>query len=160
MLYSVRHAAFFVIIMFIAGAALWPQAAIVLQDENDPRSFVGMKIEELIGRCGPPGSVHAVRGNEDWQDDVVFVYGEGRQCPPGDFYIFQDRVWQLGLKSAYGITVGDHKAVAALVLGGEAEDKGDYILFPLRGSGWPLILRINVNRTGFVSAIFVYRPDF
>jgi len=116
-------------------------------------SFVGLKLDDLIMRFGIPQTVFSSRGEETWQDDVVFVYDEG------DFYIYRDRVWQIGLKTAYGLKTGDGKAVALLVLGDKAQDEGDYLLYPLPGSGWPLSLRINFN-SGRISAIFVYRPDY
>jgi hypothetical protein len=117
-------------------------------------AYIGMKLDELIVRYGPPRSVYASRGLELWQDDVVFVYGEG------DFYIFRDRVWQAGLRSACGVSVGDFKPAVVLTLGGEAADEGDYILFPLPPAGWPLMLRVNFNAAGRVAAIYIYRPDF
>ena len=117
-------------------------------------AYIGMKLDELIARYGPPRSVYAGRGQELWQDDVVFVYDQG------DFYIFRDRVWQAGLKSAYGVSVGDFKPAVALILGDKAADQGDYILFPLPPAGWPLMLRVNFNAAGRVAAIYIYRPDF
>ena len=134
--------------MFTVSAAIWPQTA-----ETEPFSFVGITISELIERFGPPKSVYAARGDEVWQDDVVFVYDAG------DFYIFGSRVWQVGIKSAFGIKTGDVKAVALLVLGDEARDEGDYILYSLHGFGWPLMLRASFN-DGKISAIFVFRPDY
>ena len=117
-------------------------------------AYIGMKLDELIARYGPPRSVYASRGLELWQDDVVFVYDAG------DFYIFRDRVWQAGLRSACGVSVGDSKPAVALTLGKEAADQGDYILFPLPPAGWPLALRVNFNAAGRVTAIYIYRPDF
>ena len=131
--------------------SLWAQG----QAENlGTFSYVGMKLAELFERFGAPETVHAARGVEIWQDDVVFKYNEG------DFYIFGDRVWQVKLPSAYGITVGDPKAATLLVLGNAAEDKGDHLLIPLNNQDWPLMMRINFNNAFAVSAIFIYRPDF
>ena len=137
------------LLLLLIAFPLWSQDSGV-----DPLFFVGMKLEELIGRYGPPRAVYAARGSESWQDDVVFEYDQG------DFYIYRDRVWQVGLASAYGIALGDPKPAALLVLGGRAEDRGNYLLFPLPDGGWPLMLRIDFSGTGLVSAIFVYRPDF
>jgi hypothetical protein len=139
-------------VLLITGLPLWAQSASPVKHE-EPISFVGMKVDELIRRFGPPQTVYAARGAENWQDDVVFVYNEG------DFYIYRDRVWQIGLKSVYGIKIGDVKAVVMLVLGEGAQDKGDYVLYPLSGSAWPLSLCVNFNADR-ISAIFVYRPDY
>ncbi|MCL2243518.1 MAG: hypothetical protein FWC03_03505 [Treponema sp.] len=116
--------------------------------------FVGMKLEEVFERFGAPIAVYAARGIEVWQDDVIFQYSVG------DFYIFGDRVWQVRLPAAYGISAGDPKAAVLLVLGNAAEDMDDHVLIPLTGQDWPLVMRINFNKTYAVSAIYVYRPDF
>ncbi|MCL2878892.1 MAG: hypothetical protein FWF29_01485 [Treponema sp.] len=116
-------------------------------------SYIGLQLDDLITQFGPPESVYSSRGQELWQDDVVFVYLEG------DFYIFKDRVWQVKIKNAYGVSVGDPKAAAILALGDEAEDQGDFILLPLPPAGWPITLRMNFNAAGKVSGIFIYRPD-
>jgi len=128
------------------------------QEQNgaggDPFSLVGMKIAELVERFGAPAAVFAARGNEVWQDDVVFRYDGA------DFYIVKDRVWQVKLTSALGINFGDPKQAALLVLGAKAQDNGDHLLMPVSGKDWPLVFRVNVNSAGRVAAIFIYRPDF
>jgi len=121
---------------------------------SDPLSFVGMTLAELIERFGTPAAVFAARGSELWQDDVVFRYAGG------DFYIYRDRVWQVKLLSAYGVSNGDTKTAALTALGNSAQNRGDHALLPLTGGNWPLILRVNFNETGLVSAIYIYRPDF
>jgi hypothetical protein len=122
---------------------------------NDEKlSFVGMTLADLIERFGTPKTVTAERGNEHWQDDVVFQYNEG------DFYIHRDRVWQVMLPSACGVSNRDRKAVVLLVLGDTAQDRGDHILLPISGKDWPLMLRLNMNNSGQVSAIYIYRPDY
>jgi hypothetical protein len=113
-----------------------------------------MQLDELIEMFGTPRTVAADRGNEVWQDDVVFQYAEG------DFYIFKDRVWQVKLASVFGISLRDSKSVVLLVLGDNVEDRGEYLLLPLPAQGWPLMLRVNFNSAGLVSAIFIYRPDY
>jgi hypothetical protein len=135
--------------LLAAAPSLWPQ-----QDgSGDIASNIGLRLEDLFLRFGAPGTVHAARGDEDWQDDVVFVYNEW------DFYIYRDRVWQIGIKSGYGIKIGDAKAAALLVLADKARDNGDYLLYPITGGAWPLSLRVNFIANK-VSGIFVYRTDF
>jgi len=113
-----------------------------------------MKVAELVERFGAPSAVFAVRGNEVWQDDVVFQYAGA------DFYIVKDRIWQVKLAAALGINSGDQKQVAALVLGAKAQDRGDHLLMPVSGKDWPLMFRVNINSAGRVAAIYIYRPDF
>jgi hypothetical protein len=122
--------------------------------EIDPVLWIGMTLRDMLHRYGIPRSVYSVRGMEEWQDDVVFVYDHG------DFYVFKDRVWQVGLKSAYRIKAGDSRAAALLALGEKAENRDTYLLCPLSGGSWPIVLRCNFDEAGKVSIIFIYRSDF
>jgi len=143
---------FFLAILMLLSIPLWAQPSVVVNDEK--LLYVGMTLIELNEKFGVPKTVAIIRGNEPWQDDVVFQYTEG------DFYIFRDRVWQVLLTSACGVSNRDRKAAVLLTLGYTAEDNGDHILLPISGKNWPLMLRINFNNSGQVSAIFIYRPDF
>jgi hypothetical protein len=122
--------------------------------QANPALIVGLTLEGVITRFGAPKLVYPVRGLEVWQDDVVFEY-EDR-----DLYIYKDRVWQVGLKTAYGVSLGDRRAAVLLVLGEGYQNYDDHILFPLPSRSWPMMLRVNVNAAGTVSALFVYRSDF
>jgi hypothetical protein len=122
---------------------------------GDPAALIGLTLEELLRQFGPPLSVYAVRGLEEWQDDVVFVYSEA------DFYVYKDRVWQLGLKSAYGIKTGDTRSVAILAMQGSLEQSASsYLQCSLQNRPWNTKLRVNFDGAGLVSLIFVYRSDF
>jgi len=147
-----KVAVLFCAALMMAGPSAWAQAASTAQNDEQ-LSFIGMKLDEVYRRFGPPQAVYAARGEENWQDDVVFVYNEG------DFYIHRDRVWQIGIKSIYGMRIGDARGVALLVLGENARDGGDYVLYSLSGGAWPLSLRINFN-AGKIASIFVYRTDY
>jgi len=149
-----KVAALFCAVLLLAGASVWAQAGSPVWERNEePLSLVGMKLDELIRRFGPPQAVHAARGNEHWQDDVVFVYSEGK------FYLYRDRVWQVEIGAISGMRVGDAKGVALLILGESAQDKGDYVEYAIPGGAWPLSLRINVN-AGKIATIFIFRPDY
>lgn len=140
-------------LLWIAGL-LWPRIDLQGQGrEDDPASFIGLTLTELMERAGIPQAVYPVRGREEWQDDVVFVYSDG------NFYIIKDRVWQLELKSVYRINVGDPRAAVLLALGEQAEDRGNCIIYPLPVQQWPLALRCNLDAAGKVSALFIYRSD-
>jgi uncharacterized SAM-binding protein YcdF (DUF218 family) len=119
----------------------------------DPSVLVGTTLPNLIGSYGAPKAVYPVRGLASWQDDVVFVYDHA------EFFIYGNRVWQLKLRSAYGITEGDPKAQVALVLG-EGQLFDGYSIFPLPSRVWPLSLRVNWDSSERVSAVYVYRSDF
>jgi hypothetical protein len=138
----------------MAAVPLWPQRQATGQSlEGDPALLIGFTLTDLIGRFGTPRSVYPVRGLQEWQDDVVFVYDEV------DFYIIKDRVWQVGLKSAYFIGSGDSRAAVILSFGEPLSSGDDYAVFPLKGNNWPLALRCNFDAVGKVKAIFIYRLD-
>jgi len=127
--------------------------------EENPVSFIGMKLDDLIRDFGVPGSVYPVRGREEWQDDVVFVYDQG------DFYIYKDRVWQAGLREHRGIKTGDPRGLVSLMIGSApgftmAETRGDSILYSLNEEAWPMMLRFDFDSASRVKAIFIYRTDF
>jgi hypothetical protein len=121
--------------------------------DSGPENLVGLNLAELFSRFGVPKEVYSVRGAQEWQDDVVFVY------PEGDFYLYRDRVWQVGVKNFRGIRMGDPRPAAILSLGEGAREFSDSVVWSLRQSPWPLDVRLNFNSAGAVSAIFLYRPD-
>lgn len=143
--------AVFLPLLFISFS-VFAQQTVFAADEK--LSFVGMTLADVIERFGAPEIVSSARGIELWQDDVVFQYAEG------DFYIHRDRVWQVRLSSACGVSVRERKAAVILILGNTAEDRGNHVLFPVSGRDWPLMLRVNFNDSGLVSEIYIYRPDF
>jgi len=121
---------------------------------DEQLSLVGMMMADLLERFGPPRSVVSERGNEPWQDDVVFQYNGA------DFYIYRDRIWQVKLASTHGISNGDKKAAVLLTLGSNAVNNEDHALLAINGKNWPLMMRVNFNSSGLVTAIYIYRPDF
>ena len=155
---------------------LWPQGNMGYQD--DAVSYIGLTLADLYQRFGVPTSVYTARGLEAWQDDVVFVYDRG------DFYIYRDRVWQVGLKAAFGVAVGDPRGQVNLILstdqdltnqnssnldspnldspnqGLRGQDiQSNSFFYPLSGKAWPMMLRCDFDDAGKVQAIFIYRTD-
>jgi hypothetical protein len=139
------------VLLFFFGAIGpgWAQSA-----EEDPSGLIGLTLGEVLSRFGPPRAVYPVRGLEEWQDDVVFEY-ENR-----DLYVHRDRIWQLGLKSAYGIRLGDPRQLVLLALGETARNFAGHIVVSLPGGSWPLCIRVNIDSQDKVSGLFIYRSDF
>jgi hypothetical protein len=148
-----------VLCLFFAALAL-PVRSPAIEGEGegggprDPVDAIGLTLEMVYARYGIPESVYAVRGAEEWQDDVVFVYNDG------DLYVSKDRVWQVGLKSSHGIRTGDPGGVIPLVLGEGVKTYSGYILYALPSRAWPLQMRFTLDAAGKVAAIFIYRSDF
>ncbi|MDR0669156.1 MAG: hypothetical protein LBF95_03655 [Treponema sp.] len=133
---------------------VFPLGADPVLELTEPEALIGLTLEGLYGRFGVPQEVYAVRGAEEWQDDVVMVY------PQGDFYVYRDRVWQVGIKAVRGIRVGDSREAVILALGEDAREGDDYFLLPIDGRSWPITLRVNMGGSAQVAEIFVYRGDF
>jgi len=150
-----KRVLFSLLLLFISFSLFAQSQPVYAGLSNDEQlSFVGMMMADLLERFGPPRSVICERGNEPWQDDVVFQYNGA------DFYIYRDRIWQVKLASTHGISNGDKKAAVLLALGSSVEDKEDHALIAINGKNYPLMMRVNFNSTGLVTAIYIYRPDF
>ena len=147
--------------LFFGASSAWAQGG-----EVDPISVIGYSLGDLIARYGIPKSVYPVRGRQEWQDDVVFVYDSF------DLYIYKDRVWQAGVREIRGIKTGDLKSIVTLVFGtpggeprpGSAapsgmELTGNSIIYSINGKAWPVSVRFDFDDAGRVRAIFVYRTD-
>ena len=145
-------AAFVVSLLTLGSVPVFAQAPGALA-HDDPASFVGLTLSEVIDRFGVPRSVHAARGAMEWQDDVVFVYDHA------NFYIYGDRVWQVGIRSIRGINVGDLRGLVELVMGTNAVAQGNSIFYPLHIAPWPMLLRWDIDSAGRVQSIFIYRSD-
>jgi hypothetical protein len=131
------------------GRGLWSQ-----EHEPNPAALIGLTLGELLSRYGTPESVYAVRGAQEWQDDVVFVYRDM------DCYLYKDRVWQISLQAAFGLSIGDRRELIPLVFEEGVRDFDTYTLLPISGQAWPLQLRLNMDRSGKITRIFLYRSDF
>ena len=140
-------------VLFLLLVPVYSQTASGAGEQDEFLPLIGITLNELFERYGLPQYVYSDRGEEVWQDDVVFAYAGA------DFYIFKDRVWKISVKSAYGINVGDNKTIAQLVLGETVQDYGDYILYSFAPGVWPLAMRLNIN-AGKIAAMFIYRSDF
>jgi hypothetical protein len=69
-------------------------------------------------------------------------------------------VWQLKIRSVYNIKDGDTKTAVTKVFG-EGRDFEGYTLYTLPGkAAWPLMLRVNWDKSGKASGIYIYRSDF
>jgi hypothetical protein len=138
-----------VVLLILCSVSVWGQYDYL----NDPASLVGASLRDLIAMFGAPQSVYVTRGPNVWQDDVVFAYGDW------EFYIYRDRVWQISLKAAYGIKIGERRDVIPLVLGDSAQIYDGFTLYAYSNRSWPLTIRFNTDQYGLVTAIFIYRTD-
>lgn len=139
------------------GAAI-PSPAAYLPD--DSASFLGLGLSAALERCGAPSSVEALRGEESWQDDVVFAYASGYSL-----YWFGDRLWQIRFGkgyagSVYGLFVGDGSDKVLSLLGTPYYQGEGGLVYRLPFRGYPVRLRVVLSASGAVSDLYLYRADF
>lgn len=115
---------------------------------------MGATLDGIFSRFGPPQSVHTVRGPEAWQDDVVFTY------PDWDLYWFKDRVWQVSLAATYGVKKGDTLDTILSTLGKPVQQTDNTLVYTLPSRAWPLRMRILLDVTGALQALYIFRSDF
>lgn len=133
------------------------RARVLLPD--DPAPLLDLSLEEAWNRLGPPRSILAVRGNEPWQDDVAFEYGDGLSV-----YWYRDRLWQVRLSAGYagscfGFFLGDPADKALSLLGTPDRGESGILEWRLPWRGYPAKLRV-VTRDGAIAEAYVYRSDF
>jgi hypothetical protein len=145
------------IIVGLLFVTLFPSPPLAAQEQAAPEfeNAVGLTLKEVFAYYGQPDAVHTVRGAEEWQDDVVFVYDSLKL----DVYIYKDRVWQVCVQSALGLKKGDRKAAALLALAGGIEEQDGYLLYNYPNTVWPKYARFNLDAAGRITTIYIYRPD-
>jgi hypothetical protein len=137
----------------------------------DLSALVGLSLAEAFRRFGAPERVFAARGQESWQDDVVFYY-------PGYLYLFwyQDRVWQArvdehyagsflaangpvsGGPAANALAMGRSREEVLGLLGPPLRELGDSLVYHLEDRGYPVRLRLYF-RDGLLADAYCYRGD-
>ncbi len=125
---------------------------------EDPSALLGMGLDEAWMAFGAPSRVYPLRGDEEWQDDVVFEYAQGFSL-----FWFGDRLWQIGFSSGYrgkvlGIVPGGAEASLS-ALGKPIARTDGFLVYELPYRGFPLRLRARVA-AGRIEEAYVYRADF
>jgi len=120
--------------------------------------LVGLTLAESLERLGAPAEVFALRGEEAWQDDVVFFY-------PQHLYLFwyQNRVWQVRLDAGYegrflGLGMGSRRAEVLAALGSPMKELPDSLIYQLEDRGYPVRLRLYFEEERLVDA-YCFRAD-
>jgi hypothetical protein len=128
----------------------WLQAACLL---------LGTSLEEAFQRFGAPLRVGAARGENPWQDDVIFEYSGGLSL-----FWYGSRVWQLrfgpGFHTQFSDAgMGSSREEITAVLGKPFHTQDDWILYHFAGQGYPVRLRLFFGEKG-LEDIYIYRGDF
>lgn len=128
-------------------------------DRPEPASCIGFELSGAYDAFGPPQEVFPFRGQEEWQDNVVFFY-------PDFIYLFwyKDRVWQVRCDSRYtgtvfGLAMGIAKKEVLALLDRPVQEQGDSVYFDVDTMKYPVRVRL-VFSAGELSDIYIYRSDF
>jgi hypothetical protein len=126
---------------------------------DDASSLLGLTVAEAFARFGAPESVSAVRGDQAWQDDVVFAYKQGFHL-----VFYRDRVWQVRLTSSYkgsvyGFFMGDPISKVVSLLGAPTYTLETTLVWNRPNKSFPIRLRLETV-DGAVTDAYVYRADF
>jgi hypothetical protein len=146
----------------VAAAAQEPSpAAAPPSPELDLPALVGLTLPEATQRFGAPEQVFCARGEESWQDDVVFFYA-------GHLYLFwyQNRVWQARVDEHFAGSFLASRALAMhrsreevlAALGPPMRELGDSLVYHLEDRGYPVRLRLYF-REGLLADAYCYRGD-
>lgn len=129
-------------------------------DGFDYVSLMGMELSSLIELYGVPVSVYSVRGDEEWQDDVVFDYGGFA------VFLWENRVWQIVFYDGFehdveGLVPGMSwdSALAATSDFSSVSSDDAKIVFVLPRWSYPVRL-VLVREGDVLSDIYIYRSDF
>lgn len=127
---------------------------------DDPATLLGLSPAQVLARFGAPARVFAVRGEEAWQDDVVFDYGGGFSL-----FLFMDHVWQVRLAEPFsrpvlGFSIGATPERVVAALGSPVATTTNGYEWVLPGAAWPERLRGIVDASGSIRELYIYRADF
>jgi hypothetical protein len=121
-------------------------------------SWLGLRVQEVFERLGPPAELFALRGQEAWQDDVVFYY-------PGGFSLFwyEGRVWQVRLDIRYTgelfrLRMGASRQQVRSTLGSPWREEEAALVYLLEDRGYPVRLRFYFEENLLVD-VYCYRGD-
>jgi hypothetical protein len=124
----------------------------------DVASIVGINLAQAGERYGTPAHVFVVRGDEPWQDDVVFRYASG-------LYLFwyEDTVWQVRLDLHFTgeflqLRMGASREQVRELLGKPWGEEEDALVYDLEDRGYPLRLRLYFDNDLLMDA-YCYRGD-
>ena len=132
----------------------------------EPVSILGMHPADIFETLGPPDEIYPLRGENNWQDDVVFYYNNNLYL-----FIFKNRVWQIRADYRYqdkilGIKPGLTQEETIEILGRPFSAKeGEYIFLNPASltrleTGFPLRMRILYDTEKRISDIYLYRGDY
>lgn len=176
------------VIFLLCAAAIFPQAAEKQQAVDEatesssknstraalspaqsalrPETLIGLSPKAIIEKIGSPDSLYPLRGESQWQDDVIFYYESNIY-----FFFYENRVWQIRYdyrfkEKIFGISMGMKKNKVEEILGEpffSGDDDDIYVNPPKIAKpekGIPIRLRLIFDKDQKLCDIYFYRGDF
>lgn len=122
-------------------------------------NLLGYTLPEAFDTFGIPEEVFPMRGDYDWQDDVVFYYNNNLYL-----YWYKNRVWQIRADKRYsepvlGVTIGMSQNEVIETLGDPFYQDKDSIIVMVADRGYPIRGRL-FFKDNKLEDIYIYRADF
>jgi hypothetical protein len=133
---------------------------------TSPVELLGLTPEKAYQKMGTPFEIFPMRGENEWQDDVVFYYSNHVYL-----FWFKNRVWQFRADKRFegtilGLKTGLNRKEVNRMLGKpfKKDDSSEIYLNPKNitryETGFPVRLKVFYGADNKVSDIYVYRGDF
>ena len=149
------------LLLWLAAGVCGAQEAVRSGPELDLASLVGLTLPQTFELLGAPEQMFSARGEEGWQDDVVFYY-------PSHLYLFwyRNRVWQARVDEHHdgsflaspALAMGASREQALAALGPPMRELGDSLVYHLEDRGYPVRLRLYF-RDGQLADAYCFRGD-
>lgn len=122
-------------------------------------SLLGLKPDEIFSLFGSPAEIFPFRGEEAWQDSVVFYYSN-------QIYIFwyKNRVWQVRADGRYtgkvfSLSMGSTRTEVISAMGIPAGKDTDSLIYRISGIPFPVNARFFFEGDTLTDC-YIYRSDF
>lgn len=141
-----------------AGAAT-TDAGIPTAGRNIGADIIGMDLPAAVQAFGAPAEVFPRRGEEPWQDDVVFYFDSHLYL-----FWFRGRVWQVRMDRRFeseflgGLRMGMARREVLSRLGPPLAEADGFLLYHLEDRGYPIRLRLLFEEDRLSDA-YCYRSD-
>lgn len=164
---------FMVLILWLIGGAVAAEEGKALQVIPGPRQAnadfgpwndpmvarIGYRLPQAIEEWGPPMELSVNRGNETWQDSVIFYYADHSYL-----YWWGNRLWQIRFDTRYkgevlGVEMGLQRQEVLKRLGKPFNASPTDLIYQLPDRGFPLRLRL-IFSNELLTDLYLYRSDF
>ena len=133
---------------------------------SSPDEILGLTPAEAYQKMGAPFEIFPMRGENEWQDDVVFYYSNHVYL-----FWFKNRVWQFRADKRFegtilGLKIGLSRKEVNKMIGKpfKNNDSSEVYLNPKNitryETGFPVRMKVFYDDDNMTTDIYIYRGDF